>query len=167
VQLSDGTIEKLRKHQPPWWSPNNPIDMVGGMGVYGGPMELIPILMESGEIDGVIFLSAGWLYNALDPVYATRDFRESDSKDIQFLVDRDVDFCQKLADYATSCDKPLLIHSPVARLAVRRRYPGLLRIIDRQIVLYPEIDDAVQAFSLLAERHAFLSREKTCWNAAG
>ncbi|MEW6441571.1 MAG: CoA-binding protein [bacterium] len=159
VRLSDATVEKLRKHLPPWWSPNNPVDMVGNLGAHGGPMDLIPILMESGEVDGVIFLSAGWLYNALDPVYATRDFRESDRKDIQFLVDRDVDFCQKLADYATSCDKPLLIHSPVARLAVRRRYPGLLRIIERRIVLYPEIDDAVQTFSLLAERQAFLARE--------
>ena len=158
VRLSSDTIEKLRKHLPPWWSPNNPVDMAAGLGAYGGPMDLIPILMESGEVDGMIFMSAGWVYTMLDPLNAKDGFHRPEGQEVQYLLQEDVKFCQRLADYARSCGKPLLIQSNTARLAVRRQYAGLLRIIAQQITLYPGIDDAARAFSALAQRQDFLTR---------
>lgn len=160
VRLSSGTIEKLRKHLPPWWSPNNPVDLVAGLGAYGGPMDLIPILMESGEVDGMIFLSAGWVYGMLDPLNGRDGLHNTERQDIQYLLKADLDFCQWLADYTRNCGMPLLTHSTMARLAVRRQYAGLLRIIAQQIVLYPGIDDATRAFSALAQRRDFLSRDQ-------
>jgi len=163
VKLSDETIEKLRKFLPPWWSPNNPVDMAAGLGAYGGPMDLLPILLESGEVDGAIFLSAGWVYPMVDPLKADQDFHDSDRPEIRALVDQDVDFCRRLADYARGSDKPLLLHSNVARLAIRRRYPGLLEIIKRGLLLYPDIESVTRGFSALAERKEFLSRADR-WN---
>jgi hypothetical protein len=160
VRLSSGTIEKLRKHLPPWWSPNNPVDLVAGLGAYGGPMDLIPILMESGEVDGMIFLSAGWVYGMLDPLNGRDGLHNTERQDIQYLLKADLDFCQWLADYTRNCGMPLLTHSTMARLAVRRQYAGLLRIIAQQIVLYPGIDDATRAFSALAQRRDFLARHQ-------
>ncbi len=137
--------------------------MAAGLGAYGGPMDLLPILLESGEVDGAIFLSAGWVYPMIDPLKAEGDLRERDRPEIRALVDQDVDFCRRLAEYARVSGKPLLIHSNVARLAIRRRYPGLLEIIQRGLLLYPDIESVIRGFSALAERKEFLTRAGR-WN---
>lgn len=126
-------------------------------------MDLLPILLESGEVDGAIFLSAGWVYTMVDPLRAEGDFHENERPEIRALVDQDVDFCRRLADYARGCGRPLLIHSNVARLAIRRQYAGLLEIVKRGLLLYPDIESVTRGFSALAERKEFL----TCpdrWN---
>ena len=155
VRLSEETIRKLREKLPSWWAPNNPVDLVAGLG-YADVVDLIPILMESGEVDGVLSLGMGWIYSMLDPVNAERDVRKADSKVIRTLVDRDIENGKRMAEYSRKWGKPLLITSNVARLAVRRGYSGLLEIIRRGFVLYPTIEEAVKAYSAMADRRDFL-----------
>jgi acyl-CoA synthetase (NDP forming) len=159
VKLSDQTIAKLKAHLPPWWSPNNPVDMVAGIG-FGGPRELIPILMESGEVDGVILLGIGWIYSMLDSVTSKIDFKNPEDKALLARLDHDLKYNEILRDYFFKFDKPLLMTSTMARLAVRRGYPGLLKLVDQGIMLYPTIEDSVRAFGALAERGRFLRQEK-------
>ncbi len=121
-------------------------------------MDLIPILMQSGEVDGVISLGMGWIYSMLDPVNSARDVSKTDSKVIRMLVDRDVEQGKQMADYSRKWGKPLLVTSNVARLAVRRGYSGLLEILDRKFVVYPTIEEAVRAYSAMADRHDFLRK---------
>jgi len=157
-RFSDETVAKLQAHLPAWWSPNNPVDMVAGLG-FGGPRELIPILMESGEVDGVILLGIGWIYSMMDPVEGKLDFRDVHDGELKRRLDSDEKYCATIAEYLTKWGKPLLMTSSMARLAVRRGYPGLLRLIEGGAMLYPTIDDAVMSFAALWERRAFLVRE--------
>ncbi len=159
VRLSDTTVEKLRERLPSWWAPNNPVDLVAGLG-YADAVDLIPILMQSGEVDGVISLGMGWIYSMLDPVNSERDVSKTDSKVIRMLVDRDVEHGKRMADYSSKWGKPLLVTSNVARLAVRRGYSGLLEIICRNFVVYPTIEEAVRAYAAMADRNDFLKQRK-------
>ncbi len=158
VRLSEETIEKMRVHLPPWWAPNNPIDLVGGLG-YGGPVELLPILMESGEVDGVICLVLGWIYSTLDLVNVPTDYHETMDEATRQQVKQDEEYCRKLADFVEGWDRPLILSSMVARLAVRRRYEGLLEILDRGIMVSPSLRYAIKVFASMAERYEFLKSQ--------
>jgi len=157
VRFSEKTINRLRSHLPAWWSPNNPVDMVAGLG-FGGPRELIPIVMESGEVDGVILLGIGWVYSMMDAINRPTDFRDIKDELLRAHIDNDVRYCETLAEYTRAWGKPLVMSSPVARLAIRRSYPGLMRIMEQGIMLYPTIEDALRAMSALIGRYEFLAR---------
>jgi acyl-CoA synthetase (NDP forming) len=160
VRLSESTIARLRERLPSWWAPNNPVDLVAGLG-YADAVDLIPILMQSGEVDGVISLGMGWIYSMLDPVNEERDVRDTDNKVIRMLVDRDVEHGRRMAEYSGTWGKPLLVTSNVARLAVRRGYSGLLEILGRNQVVYPTIEEAVRAYAAMADRYAFLKQNES------
>ncbi len=159
VGFSDETINKLKEMLPPWWAPNNPVDMVAGLG-YGGPLEIIPVLMESGEVDGVILLGVGWTYQMIDAVNSEIDFKNTESKFIKARLDEDMKYSEKLLEFTSKWEKPLLMTSSVSRLAVRRQYGGLLTFLDNDVMLYPEIEDATRTFAALFERYEFLKKNK-------
>ncbi len=158
VPISDATIEKLREHLPPWWGPNNPVDMVAGMG-YGGPKEIIPILMESGEFDGIIFNGIGWIYTMIDPVNAQVDQYNSSDGVFKTHIDENIQLSEMLIEYSTRWDLPLLINSRAIHLAIRRNYEAILKFLDNNIMLYPTPEDVVNVFSALADRYEFLKEE--------
>jgi hypothetical protein len=133
--------------------------MVAGLG-FGGPRELVPILMESGEVDGVILISIGWYYSMTDAVNRPTDFSHITDDNVLKQVERDTKYLDIMADYTQRWNKPLLLHCSVARLAVRRNYPGLVKLLDQGIMLYPSLEDAVKVMSALAERRRFLARDK-------
>jgi acyl-CoA synthetase (NDP forming) len=159
VGLSESTIEKLRERLPSWWAPNNPVDLVAGLG-YADAVDLIPILMESGEVDGVISLGMGWIYGILDPVNAERDVQSTDNEMIRMLVERDIEHAKQMVGFNRQWDKPLLITSNAARLAVRRGYPGLLQILDQKVMVYPNVHDAIRVYAALADRRDFLEKHE-------
>jgi len=158
VQFSEALIDRLRPHLPPWWSPNNPVDLVGGLG-YAGPADLIPILMESREVDGVIVIGPGWVYSIIDGVDGAFDLTDPKNEALKRRAEETVRDCRLFADYAKRWGKPLIITSPVARLVVRRRYEGLLDLLREGVMLYPTVEDAARVFSILAERQEFLERK--------
>jgi len=158
VTLSEATIERIREHLPPWWAPNNPVDMVAGMG-YGGPKEIIPILMESGEFDGIMYNGIGWIYTMIDPVNAKLGQNSSNDSAFKIRIDEDIKLSEMLLDYSTRWDLPLLIHSRAMHLAIRRNYEAILKFLDNNIMLYPTPEDLVNVFSALADRYEFLKKE--------
>jgi len=158
AELTGELIEKLSAHLPPWWAPNNPVDLVAGIG-YGGPREIIPVLMEGHGVDGVIMLGIGWMYSMFDSVNDPTDFRGELNEHVKRRLDGDMKYCKQMGDLAFKYGKPLLMTSPVARLAVRREYPGLLHLLERGVMLFPTIEDAINAFSALRRRAVFLERE--------
>jgi acetyltransferase len=155
--LSDRTVARLKEHLPPWWAPNNPVDMVAGLG-FGGPGEIIPALMDSGEVDGVILISVGWLYSMLDSPNQPRDLANA-SEGLQKKIEQDTRYLDQIVEFTRRWNKPLLIHSSVARVAVRRNYSGLLKMLDQGVMLYPTLEDAARTMAALAERGRFLARE--------
>ncbi len=157
VQFSGPLIERLRSHLPPWWSPNNPVDLVGGLG-YAGPADLVPILMESGEVDGVIAIGVGWVYPIIDGVDGPLDLTDPRNVALKRRVEETVRECGLFADYARRWNKPLILTSPVARWVLRRKYDGLLDLLERGVMLYPTVEDGARVFSILADRHDLLKK---------
>ena len=138
---------------------NNPVDLVAGLG-YADAVDLIPILMESGEVDGVFSLGMGWIYGILDPVNAERDLQSTDNETIRMLVEWDIENGKRMAEFNKRWGKPLFITSTAARLAVRRGYPGLLQILDRKVMVYPTVHDAIRIYAALANRRVFLEKHE-------
>lgn len=58
VRLSRETLEKLSGLLPDWWVPGNPIDLVAGMR-FDTINPILEILIESGEVDSIMFLFIG------------------------------------------------------------------------------------------------------------
>lgn len=158
VKFSDKTVAELKKQLAPWWSPNNPVDMVAGLS-YGGPKEIVPILMDSGEIDGVILLGIGWFYHMVDAVNTKHDFLNFNNKHMQFRHDQEIEYASVLAQYTQKWGMPFLMTSQSARLAIRRKYTSLVNMLKEGIMLYPSIEDSIKAFAFLSDRYRFLHRE--------
>lgn len=55
VELSETTLRKLDSFLPPWWSRNNPVDMVAGLR-EGDVRKSLETVLGSPEVDGVILL---------------------------------------------------------------------------------------------------------------
>jgi len=111
-------------------------------------------------VDGVISLGMGWIYGILDPVNAERDVQSTDNETIRMLVERDIEHAKQMVAFNRRWDKPLLITSNAARLAVRRGYPGLLQILDQRIMVYPNVHDAIRVYAALADRRDFLEKHE-------
>jgi len=148
--LSEATIGRLKEMLPPWWAPNNPVDMVAGLG-YAGPREIVPVLMEAPEVDAVIVLGIGWVYSMTDPAGAQIDINNPHPQ-VKRYIDWDMENSQIMADYFFKYGKPLLMTSSLAHLAVRRGYPSLTSLLEKGIMIYPAIPDAVKAAKALYER---------------
>ncbi len=155
---SPALIKKLQEQLPPWWSPGNPIDMVAGMG-WPGPKEIIPILMESTEFDGVVLVDVGYIYPMIDAVNRPPDSSEAETLLREAMLENEVAKCMLMLEYTRKWGKPLLITSAVVRLARRRQYRGILEFLDAGVMLYPAMEDVTNMFAALAQRHEFLKRE--------
>lgn len=153
--LSESTIARLREYLPAWWHPNNPVDMVAGLG-YGGPREIIPVLMESGDFDGIIFNGIGWIYSMVDPVNASREHKII-RKGAQRVLDQEVDLSHLLVEFSSKWGLPLLINSKVVRQAIRRDYEAVLNLLNHGIMVYPNAHHVVNAFAALADRYDFVN----------
>ncbi len=57
-RLSAATLAALGKFLPDWWVPGNPVDLVAGLD-FAVLKPVIEILMQSGEVDAVMFLWIG------------------------------------------------------------------------------------------------------------
>ncbi len=158
--LSESTVEKLREHLPPWWGPNNPVDMVAGLG-FGGPKKIIPILLESGDYDGIIYNGIGWIYTMLDPVNAERDLSDPEViKWVKPLLDEANELSDALLEIIADSDIPVLITAKGTESAIRRKYEAVNKFLDQDVMVYPTSEDAVNTFQALHERYEFLNREK-------
>ncbi len=157
VNLSEATVKKLKAHLPPWWKPNNPVDMVAGMG-YSGPEKIIPILMESGEFDGIIHNGIGWVYTILDPVNAPFDVNTSNNKSLTAALEESNRMSDVLIEFSTRWNIPLLVVSRTTHLAIRRKYNALLKFFDKNIMLF-STENSIDTFAAMADRYDFLKSE--------
>ncbi len=159
VELSEETISKLKPLLPPWWKPNNPVDMVAGMG-YAGPLKILPVLIESGQFDGIIHNGIGWIYSILDPVNAPSNLQNTDNSHINNRLEETNRLSDLLLEYMETSDIPLLVVSKVAQLAIRRNYESVLKFFARDIMLY-STENVIDAFAAMADRYEFLQNEES------
>ncbi len=154
--LGERTRERLKKLLPPWWVPGNPVDLVAGI-VYAGPREIIPILFEEGDVDGVIMISLGWA-NSMAEVYAKHSplRRLTDlSPFIEKRIQHDQDYCRQLADLIEQYQKPIYFVGPSVAHVLERGWQGMADILRRGYMIFPTIESSVQAFAAMAGYRRF------------
>ncbi len=157
VELSETTIENLKPILPPWWKPNNPVDMVAGMG-YGGPLKILPLLLESGQFDGIIYNGIGWTYTTLDPVNAPFDVNSASEGFIKDRLDEAKEIGEAILNLIENSDIPLFVTSKATHLAIRRNYESILAFFNRNVMLFSS-ENVIGAFSAMADRYEFLKTE--------
>ena len=156
VELSQDTINKLKPCLPTWWKPNNPVDMVAGMG-FGGPRVLLPILLESGQFDGIIFNGIGWVYTTLDPVNDPSDVNAIDNKAVKAALADAEQLSDFLLEQFNQTEIPLMIVARALHQAVRRKYESILKLLEQDIMLF-STESSIDAFAAMADRYEFLKK---------
>jgi acyl-CoA synthetase (NDP forming) len=159
VELSENTIRKLKPILPPWWKPNNPVDMVAGMG-YGGPLHLLPILLKSGQFDGIIYNGIGWAYTTMDPVNAPFDVNSVKQGSVKDRLDETKRLSDAVLKLIETSDVPLLVVSKATHLAIRRHYEAILTFLNQNIMLF-STENVIDAFAAMADRYEFLKKQNT------
>ena len=156
ARLGERTCERLRKLLPPWWVPGNPVDLVAGLG-YAGPREIIPILLEEGDVDGVIMISLGWA-NSMAEVYAQHSPLRQHTDLTPFIAERlqrDREYCRQLADLIEKYQKPIYFVGPSVAHVIERGWAGMADILRRGYMIFPTIESSVQAFAAMAQYRRF------------
>jgi len=154
VVLSEETVNKLKPLLPSWWKPNNPVDMVAGMG-YAGPSKILPVLLESGQFDGIIHNGIGWIYTILDPVNAPADVNRIEHDRVKKSLADTNQLSDILLGLVEKSDIPLMVVSKVSNLAIRRGYKSILKFLDRDIMLF-STENVIDVFAAMADRYDFL-----------
>jgi len=149
AQLSEKTIEQLKKILPPWWVPGNPVDLVAGIG-YAGPKQILPILIESQELDSVILIGVGWVHTMADmselsPLKDRLNFK----KIMEERKAGDLRYCRKLRELIQQYNFPILLVSTSAQRALDRNLESLIELLLNEIMLYPSIEQAVKVLSAI------------------
>jgi len=156
--LSEETISRLKPKLPPWWVPGNPVDLVAGIG-YAGPREVIPILIESKDVDSLILIGIGW-------VHGTPDISQlsplADRFDLKKMMEErkagDLRYCRKIRDMMRNYDFPVIMVSTHITRAIDRNYGSLVELLQDEIMLYPSIEKAVRALAGLTHYYLWRAR---------
>lgn len=149
-EFSPRTRQKLIDVMPPWWAPGNPVDMAAGVR-YATSSQVIELLIESGEVDGILFLGLGLMhrwadFHKLSPVGSLINIDGI----VGAMKEWDARSCRHLQEIISRERCPVLINSNVAPYAVVNNYKTLVDLLHQGIMVYPSIELSVKAFSALA-----------------
>jgi len=154
AQLSQETIEKLKKILPPWWAPGNPVDLVAGIG-YAGPREVMPILIESGDIDSLLLIGIGWVHTTPDNLKDISPLKNI--IDIDKMTEErkkgDLRYCRKIREFIQTYNFPIIPVSTVIKQAFIRRLESLMELLLSEVMVYPDIEQAIRALSAITSYH--------------
>jgi len=154
AQLSQETIEKLKKILPPWWAPGNPVDLVAGIG-YAGPREVMPILIESGDIDSLLLIGIGWVHTTpgnLKEISPLKNIIDID-KMTEERKKGDLRYCRKIREFIQTYNFPIIPVSTVIKQAFIRRLESLMELLLSEVMVYPDIEQAIRALSAITSYH--------------
>ena len=149
-------VQKIDEYLPPFWSKNNPIDLVGSLD-RKGHLKSLEYLYESG-MDGIIVLGIiiGGAFNpekydilsvALKDQFNPQDIKafkdEFDNMDLQFL--------KRIKKLMDRYQKPIIIVSLMQSE----------KILEQELVIYSMPEQATQAMKKLYEYYHYRSKFET------
>ncbi len=153
AELSPSTLEKLKKMLPPWWVPGNPVDLVAGIG-YASPRQVMPILIESGDIDSLLLIGVGWAHSIPDlakisPLKEVLDLEKFD----QQRKEADLKYCRIIREMIQEYNFPILPVSTVIQQAFIRNLKSLKELLLSEVMVYPNIELAIRSLKSITEYH--------------
>jgi acyl-CoA synthetase (NDP forming) len=151
VQLSRRTLDELEKLLPDWWVPGNPVDLVAGLD-FTILKPVIEMLMQSGEVDAVMFLWIGAPRDRDDGEYDAGD-RGMDISRVWSMMDQHFNaFMQELYQLMWELGVPLYIATSIrpddaieSGENPRKEKP----------LIFKSVESACWAIRAMADHHAY------------
>lgn len=147
ARLSDGTLKKIGNLLPDWWVPGNPVDLVAGLD-FSVIKPVVEILMESGEVDAIIFI---WIASLRDSEVRTTpfmerglDLREGWDETMLGLLSHLRELNRPMRDLGV----PFYFVTNLTRKELGGSASGLLE--EGEIIIYPTVELACRAISEMA-----------------
>jgi len=146
-------VQKIDKYLPPFWSKNNPIDLVGSLN-RKGHLKCLEYLYESG-MDGIIVLGI-IIGGAFDPqkydMLSKVLKEEFDPQEIQVFKDEfdnmDLQFLKRMKKLMEHYQKPIIVVS----------LSQSEKILEQEVVIYSMPEQATQAMKKLYEYYQYRSK---------
>jgi len=157
-ELNPETTSKLRQMLPPWWVPGNPVDLVAGIG-YASPRQVITVLIESKNIDSLIFIGMGWVHGSADIAKLSPLKDKIDmNKMMEHQKAGDLRYCRKIRDMIYNYQFPIILVGTQIRRAIDKKFGSLVELLQSEVMLYPSIEDAVRFLSAFTKYELWKAR---------
>ncbi len=151
IRLPDDLIRELDEILPPYWSRNNPIDMVASRGenLVGRILER---LVANPEVDAVLYLGAGYMYGAVLHARESRYMTDMEKQVVITFASAETERqVESVARLIREYGKPIVIASDMAPAAVHLGNDGILGLYRRGVPVYPTAERAVRALAKMVQ----------------
>jgi len=155
--LPEATLRELDGFLPPWWSRNNPIDLVAGNDLSALPRTVDTVIKSPG-VDAVILLGIGYIASS------KARFEQSETAARVGLdklssrgVEVELDHVRQMAESMSTYQKPILIASDTVLTAYGAMPNEVIKELERLgIYIFSSPTHVARAMAHLAERYEYL-----------
>lgn len=151
IKLPPKLIEELNTILPPYWSKNNPIDMVASRGenLTGRILEKI---VAQPEVDGVIYLGAGYIYGALISAKKSKFMSDVEKSAVISFSEREgIKEAESIRELILKYKKPIVVASDVEPLASIIGNETIIKLQENGVPVYPTPERAVRVLARMTE----------------
>jgi len=157
MPLPEDTLRELDGFLPPWWSRNNPIDLVAGNDLSVLPRAIDTVIKSPG-VDAVILLGIGYIASS------KARFQKSETAARVGLdklstrgAEMELDHVRQIAESMRTHQKPLLIASDTVLTAYGAIPNEVIKELERlDIYIFSSPTHVARALAHLAERYEYL-----------
>ena len=158
VPLPDDLFAELDAMLPPWWSRNNPIDLVAGNDI-NIVVKSLETVIKHPDVDAVILLGFGYIASAADR-YGKSELAIKLGLDKLVEMGRllEIQHAQRIAELISIYKKPILVGSDTVLLAYGANPNAAIAELERLgIYAFSSPGCVARALAYMAERHEFKS----------
>jgi acyl-CoA synthetase (NDP forming) len=157
VPLSHKLEEELKSILPPWWSPNNPIDLVAGRGEEFFE-KVLQTLLNSGEADVILVLGAGYIWEIASSIKESLFYTPALDPIIENLRKRAFQIVDWMEKLIRNHKKPIITSSDALIFAYETGNQSIFRMIQKGLFVYPSPDRAAKVISRMSWYAQYLKR---------
>ncbi|UCD57672.1 MAG: CoA-binding protein [Candidatus Hydrogenedentota bacterium] len=158
VKLRPETLEILDEVLPPWWSRNNPVDLVAGLRP-GDFVNCVETMLRSDYVDCVMALGAvgfsavraqGFIKSKLVERYRLRELSD-------LFIEEDIKTAKGMVELMDKYRKPVVVAAETVVGARAANNPAILTLENEGVLVYPTPDRAARVLARIVERSRYLS----------
>jgi acyl-CoA synthetase (NDP forming) len=158
VKLRPETLEALDEILPPWWSRNNPVDLVAGLR-RGDFINCVETMLRCDYVDSVVALGAVGFSTVRGQTF--RESKFADRYNLRQLsdlfVEEDMNSARGLVELLDKYRKPVVVAAETVVGSRAVRSAAVLALEEKGVLVYPTPDRAAGVLARMVERSRYLS----------
>ena len=160
-KLTPDILEKLDKLLPPWWSKNNPIDLVAERkpGIY---QQILDTVISSEITDSVVTLGIGYYYEGARKIKQGEFLLDEETKKLAIsMIEREgMEQVSHILEMKEKYKKPIMCASDVMLGKNFFENKAIEKLLENRIFVYPTPQRAIHALSKLVWYSDYLRKRK-------